>query len=126
MNVLRWMCFCYLFITYSCSTSDYVHDLGDDYILISESNANQFISGPNDTTGNGLIPCTVERFEYDNAYIIAEQKDNPDCLPQEDYESKEAKYWIIHKEKQVVYGPFDWETFMRKRDELGISLSISK
>jgi hypothetical protein len=111
---------------FSCaySSSDYTDDLGQDYIFVSESNAHQIISGPNDTTGAGIVPCTVEAYEYDSTYIIAKQRLNLDCL-EEDFSKMQAAYWIIDKKKETVYGPLDSLSFFTKKKELMVSSSLA-
>ncbi len=115
--------FLILGILSSCSTSDYNNELGDGYLFVSESNALQFITGPNDSTGTGLIPCTVEAFAYDDIHIIARQKNNPDCSL-DDISKISANYWIIDKKKKTSYGPLDSLTFNKRRVELSVSTSL--
>lgn len=107
----------------SYSSSDYTDDLGQGYTFVSESNANQFIYG-NDTSGKNAIPCTVEAFVFDENYIIAKQKDNPDCM-KEDLSNVPLSYWIIDKRNKMNYGPFDSLTFINKRKELKVPPSLN-
>jgi len=121
---LKCIFFYYCLLLFSCSysSSDYMDDLGDGYLFVSESNSNQFISGPNDTTGKGLIPCTVEAFAFNDNHIIAKQKNNPDCS--NETISDILEYWIIDKKKKIVYGPIDSVNFDNKRNELKVSYSL--
>lgn len=107
----------------SCSASDYMDDLGDGYALVSESNANQYITGPDDM-GKGLIPCTVEQINTDSLFIIASQRENPDCS--DEMLSGKQGYWIIDKKKKKIYGPLDSAGFEKKKLELKVSLSLRR
>ncbi|MFC0317961.1 MULTISPECIES: DUF3997 domain-containing protein [Olivibacter] len=108
----------------SYSSSDYTDDLGDDYLFVSESNANQIISGPNDTTFRGLIPCTVIAYEFDGKNIIAKQKNNPEC-DDRNLTDTLISYWIIDKKKNISYGPLDSMSYIQKRQELSVSSSLN-
>lgn len=107
----------------SCSVSDYTQNIGNDYLFISESNTIQFITGPNDSTGTGLVPCTVEEFVYDDFHIIAKQRDNPDCL-RVNLTVLPFNYWIIDKKSKKVHGPLDSLAFNRAKIELSVSNSL--
>lgn len=112
-----------LVVISSCSTSDYTEELGEGYLFVSESNAVQFVTGPNDSTRTGIIPCTIEALDYDNDHIIARQKDNPNC--DLNYTSKSISYWIIEKKRKTCYGPLDSLWFGKKRIELSVSNSLN-
>lgn len=109
----------------SYSSSDYTVDLGSGYNFVSESNIHQIISGPNDTTLVGTIPCTVEKYEYDDDNIIVRQKVNTDCN-KEDLSKLLSAFWIIDKKENAVYGPLDSLTFLLKKKELMVSLEFDK
>lgn len=111
---------------FSCSysSSDYTNDLGGGYTFVSESNANQLISGPGDTTWKGVIPCTVEAYAYDDLHVIVRQRDNPRCL-EAGTDRLPVVYWIIDKKKKMIYGPLDSLSFKSKRHELGVSVSLN-
>lgn len=110
---------------FSCSytSSDYTDDLGEGYVFVSESSVHQIISGPNDTSWTGIIPCTVELYEYDDKHIIAKQKANPDCV-HNDLSKVAFSYWIIDKKENRTYGPLDSVTFNNKRKVLSVSASL--
>lgn len=108
----------------SYSSSDYTDDLGDEYLFVSESSADQFISGPGDTTFHGLIPCTVIAYEFDEKNIIAKQKNNPDCA-NKDLSDTSVSYWIIDKKKRESYGPLDSISYIEKRNEISVSSSLN-
>ncbi|MFC5283653.1 DUF3997 domain-containing protein [Pedobacter alpinus] len=112
-----------LFNLASCSVSDYTEDLGNEYSLVSESKTIQFITGPNDSTFTGLVPCTVESFASDDFYIIAKQRNNPGCSNL-DLSSLSINYWIIDKKREKVYGPLDSLSFNRMRKGMSISNSL--
>lgn len=112
-----------IFGSCSYSSSDYTEDLGNGYTFISESNSNQFISGPNDTTFVGVVPCSVEAFMHDDFYILARQKENSDCSGK-DLSKISAKYWLIDKRMKTTYGPLDSLSYLKKRKELGVPNSL--
>ena len=111
---------------FSCaySSSDYTDDLGEGYVFVSESNAHQIISGPNDTTWAGIVPCTVEAYEYDRTYIVVRQRRNLECS-EEDFSKLQVAYWIIDKKKETVYGPLDSLSFFTKKKDLMVSSSLA-
>lgn len=112
-----------MLILSSCSMSDYTEDLGNGYLLVSESNTMQFIAGPNDTTFTGVVPCTVESYASDDFHVIARQKDNPDCS-RGDLTSLANNYWIIDKKSEKVYGPLDSLSFNNMKEDLSVSSSL--
>jgi len=107
----------------SYSSSDYTADLGSGYTFVSESNTHQIISGPHDTAWVGVVPCTVEKYEYDDKNVIVKQKVNPNCIEQ-DLSKLPLAYWIIDKKRNMVHGPLDSLTFLMKRKELMVSSSL--
>lgn len=113
----------FLIASCSYSSSDYTADLGSGYTFVSESNTHQIISGPNDTSWIGIVPCTVEKYEYDNKNIIVKQRVNTDCIEQ-DLSKLSLAYWIIDKKLNMVHGPLDSLTFLSKRKELMVSSSL--
>lgn len=113
----------FLIVSCSYSSSDYTEDLGSGYTFVSESNIHQIISGPQDTTWVGVVPCTVEKYEYDDKNIIVKQKVNTDCI-QQDLSKLPLAYWIIDKKRNIVNGPLDSLTFLTKRKELMVSSSL--
>lgn len=112
-----------MLILSSCSMSDYTEDLGNGYLFVSESNTIQFITGPNDTTFTGLVPCTVKSYASDDFHVIARQKDNPDCS-RGDLTSLANNYWIIDKKSEKVYGPLDSLSFNNMKEDLSVSSSL--
>lgn len=124
---MKLRCFYLGFLVALCSCSyssgDYTDELGDGYVFVSESNANQFIYDISDTSGRNPIPCTVEAFAFDKNYILAKQRNNPDCL-QKDLSKVSASYWIINKKEKVTYGPLDSTAFINKREVLSVSTSL--
>ena len=108
----------------SCSVSDYTTDLGDNYLFVSESNANQFITNLDNSNGHINIPCTIESVEFDDKFIIATQRSNPDCFGN-DFPKKSLHYWIIDKEKKTDFGPLDSLTYLKLRNDFGVSKSLN-
>lgn len=127
MRVMKIRHFYLGFLLLSCSCSypsgDYTDDLGDGYIFVSESNANQFIYDSSDTSGKNVISCTVEAFAFDQHYIIAKQKNNPDCF-QKELSKVSSSYWIISKKEKLTYGPLNTTEFVNKRAQLSVSTSL--
>lgn len=108
----------------SCSMSDSTTDLGQNYIFVSESNANQFISGPDDSLGVYTVPCTVKAFEFDSNFIIATQAVNLQCLDTTPTDLK-IQYWIITKKNRMSFGPLDSLSYSKKRQELNVPTALS-
>lgn len=104
--------------------SDYVYNLGDGYIVVSESNADQFITHEENLWRKITIPCTVKDWTYDDSFIIAIQYSNPSCEELLNIEEKEKFYWIIAKSGHKVYGPLDSITYTKKRKELGLPKTL--
>lgn len=115
--------FAFAFLSCSYPVNDYTEDLGSEYIFVSESNVNQLISGPGDTTFNGLIPRTVIAYRFDERNIIAKQKSNDDPFDRE-LSDKKISFWIIDKKDGEVYGPLNSLSYTQKRKELTVSLDL--
>jgi hypothetical protein len=126
MKYIR-LCICIIAISSlvvtSCSSSDYTTDLGDGYLFVSESNANQFITNSDNINGKIDIPCTVESVEYDDLFIIATNRSNPDCFGN-DYSEKPISYWIIDKRRKLDLGPLDSLDYIELRNDLKISSDL--
>ena len=123
MKIKRISVYIFAILIYSCSVGDYNTDLGDDYLFVSESNANQFIYNVADTTGRRSVPCTVEKFKFDEQYIVAKQKPNSDCSNKGFLDST-SRFYIIDKKKHVEYGPLDSITYQKKVELLSINLDL--
>ncbi|TDQ09207.1 DUF3997 domain-containing protein [Pedobacter metabolipauper] len=108
---------------FSCSTSDFTEDLGNGYTFVSESNVHQIISGPNGSW-TGIVPCTVEAYDFDHAYIVVKQRSNPECL-RDGISTLSIAYWIINKQRRSTYGPLDSLSFVMKRRELKVPASLN-
>jgi len=83
------------------------------------------------TSSDGLygeIPSVVLSFDYDNNFIIAEQKpleNDPNALLY-DFEYKYLEgyntnyYWLIIKKEKKVIGPMNKEEFMKQRNKYNV------
>ncbi len=107
----------------SCSSSDYTKDLGDGYLLVSESNANQFITHSENLNGQVTIPCTVKSFLFNDSFIVATQENNPDCSDQKKTKFP-LSYWIVDKNKKEIIGPLDSLSYVKKCSELFVPASL--
>lgn len=123
MRMKKHLLHLFLMCLYSCSAGDYSTDLGDHYLFVSESNANQFIYNMQDTTGKRSIPCTVDEFKFDEKYIVAKQRPNRDCSDK-GFTYNTFRFYIIDKKKAVEYGPLDSITYQKKKKILAIDLSF--
>jgi len=114
-----------ILISFNCCSVDYVEDLPNNFQFVSESNINTFIVGDNIT-----IPCQVRKYTYDKKFIISTQfyYSPTKCLERGDYYNQtEGKlyYWIIDIKKDKLVGPFeDYESFNKKKKELGVDLDF--
>lgn len=106
-----------------CSSSDYTKDLGGGYLLVSESNANQFITHTDNMDGKVTIACTVESFSFDDIFIVATQRNNPSCFDK-DFSKFPLAYWIIDKSKKAIIGPLDSLSYVKKYTDLSIPESL--
>jgi len=134
---------------------NYKTELGDGYYLDTYERNYPSIC---DSNRNIRISMSVLDYAYDSVFIIAKQKpyeiiynrlrqENPNLRYDEKkrlyQESKEYYYWIINKKQENiwhydtvtqkgyhenVYGPFELEEYLQKRDELGVpdSLRLTK
>src|SRR5688500_13846910 len=100
----------------SCSfpVNDYMDDLGGGYTFVSESNQNQFVSGPSDSLNVYTIPCTVKAVDANEDFIIASQINTPECDGVND-PSHKLRYWIIRKADGRSYGPLDSLAYLEHR-----------
>jgi hypothetical protein len=106
-------------------------DLGNGYKLDYDGCNDICILNSNNTI---IVDGNVVKYDFDSVYIIAEQKPREFIL-KETYknsqmnlkkrekifkESPIRKYWIINKEKDSIYGPYQKEEFLNKCEELGV------
>ncbi len=105
------------------SDSYYTVDLGNGYLFVSENKTFQCIIHELDI-GHYIIPPTVEDYAFDNAYIIARQRDDSKRSDQ-DVGKNPKQYWIVSKNRGTIYGPLDSINFVRKQQELSIRLSMT-
>ena len=122
----------------SCKNSTNI-DLGNGYKLINSASFNDLtiVTEQNIVVINGHIL----EFDYDSTFIIASQRPR-DSIPgigtmthdkyEEAFEqSSFRQYWIVNKNQKAefneatkiysnVYGPFDRQEYLQKREELGI------
>ena len=123
MKIKRHLKYFLVVCLYSCAAGDYSTDLGDHYLFVSESNANQFIYNMNDTTGRRSIPCTVEQFKFDERYIVAKQNPNKDCSDK-GFNDSISQFYIVDKKRNIEYGPLDSSAYQKKKKLLSITLNL--
>lgn len=136
-----------IMILFSCN-SKYPLDLGKGYKLDYDANSYFDIQ---DSQNNIVIFAHVIDYSVDSTYIIAEQKP-VDLILKNTYNNLEydlkkrdklfekstfRQYWIINKKEKYsldtltklakysnVYGPFQKQEYLQKREELGISKTL--
>ena len=116
-----------------------VYNLGADYYLcsdVSEVNKYGIHKGASEFPDFVTYPevkCDIIEINFDSTFIIAEQKPFYEITKGIDYIDVEEEvfrksnlkyYWIINKKNQENYGPFSYDNFLKKRDELGVSNSL--
>ena len=116
-----------------CGVSDIVKKLPNEYVYMSESPSQKWIMN-NDSKSidaKDYIPCKIQKYVYDNKYIIAKIKFHYDMHCAVGFkESKVLKdgkiyYYIIDTSKDVRYGPFaKKEDFNKQKLKLGIKLKL--
>jgi len=91
--------------------SDYVEELPNDYVYVSESPDQKFIEKINTVNLDRYVPCKVIYFDVFEEFIFAIQEYVGDCIsgdfPVENVELGELFVWVIDTKKDLVYGPFD-------------------
>jgi hypothetical protein len=134
-----------IMVLFSCN-SRYPLDLGKGYKLVYDPNS---YFGITDPQNNVVIDAHVIDYNVDSTFIIVKQKpvdlilkdtyNNPEWnLKKRDElfeNSKFLQYWIINKKEKGeysldtlsklarysnVYGPFQKQEYLQKREELGI------
>jgi len=129
---------------------DYKIELGDGYYLDTYERNYPAIC---DSNRIAMITATIVDYSYDSVFIVVKQKpyeiiwrlyrEIPNLGYKEAHrlyrESKEYYYWIINKKQENIwhydtvtqkgyheniYGPFELEEYLQKRDELGVSDSL--
>jgi hypothetical protein len=103
-------------------------DLGHGYIY-HEPAGMQSIGKVNGEKG---IPGWIFAYEYNNQFIIALEKDvklseekRENLIQNGDFQeylsqNGNSKYWIIVHANDSIYGPFNKEEYLQKRDELRV------
>ncbi|MCE2989518.1 MAG: DUF3997 domain-containing protein [Nitrosomonadaceae bacterium] len=103
-------------------------ELGDDYIY-HESAGLPCIEKEHSDKG---IPGVIFSYNNDEKFIIAIEKfillseqEKTKLISEDKYydlllEKGITKYWIIYKTNDSIYGPFDRQEYLQKREELGV------
>lgn len=110
--------------------ADYSVDLPGEYSVVRTS-AHQVTIAPkigDSHWGSGTIPTKVTELAWDDTYIFAKQlglQENPNSsngyqIPN----NNDVHFWILEFKSGKVFGPFDEDSFVKKRNELGISTSV--
>jgi hypothetical protein len=101
-------------LTFLYSCSDYSKELGGNYFLnVEGKNINVILNHRPNTKG---IPPAILKYNYNNDFIIAEQKPNiNDNILDETANYKNGRdslyYWIIVKKNSLCLGPFNLNEF---------------
>lgn len=115
-----------------CSVSDIVKTLHNNYVYTSESSKQRWImKNPLSINSKDYIPCKIEKYSFDNNFILAKIKFHYDmnCVVGFD-ESKVLKegniyYYILNIKDDIRYGPFETkEAFNKQKQKLGIKLKL--
>jgi hypothetical protein len=134
-----------IMVLFSCNPK-YPLDLGKGYQLVYDPNS---YFGIIDPRGMGVIDAHIIDYSVDSTYIIVKQKP-VDLILKDTYNNPEwnlkkrdklfekstfRQYWIINKKEKGeysldtltqfarysnVYGPFDRQEYLQKREELGV------
>ncbi len=112
--------------------SDSLTELGSDYFLKLEGEfSNEVINRKPNYKG---IPSDVIRIDFNDDYIIAEQKPNEfdDAMQDEVYKYNEGRknlyYWIIIKNTNIIIGPLNLRQFENEKmkNKIPSSLKLKK
>lgn len=110
------------------SCSDSSKELGSGYWLrIEGSKSNEILTHSSNLKG---IPPSIIRYNYDNSFIIAEQKpvDNDDVMGYQDIKYGEGRqslyYWIIIKDSTKVIGPMNKFDYKITKNKYGVPNSL--
>lgn len=126
----------------SCKNSTNI-DLGNGYKLINSGSFNDLTI----VTEQNIVVVSghILEFDYDSIFIIASQRPRDSVLgigtmTHDKYEeafeqSSFRQYWIINKKEKSefnevtkifsnVYGPFDRQEYLQKREELGVTREL--
>jgi hypothetical protein len=102
--------------------------MGNGYVYYAD---NKMISSSDGLYGE--IPSVVSSFDYDNNFIIAEQKpieNDPNALLY-DFEYKYIEgyntnyYWLIIKKEKKVIGPMNKDEFNKQRNKYNVSIKLT-
>ena len=99
---------------------DSIEELPGTYEFVFEGGDFNYIYGG--VKNQKVIPCNVEKYNFNDDYIIAYQKACKDCIIEHDVKQKEGSfyYWIIDVKKDTLYSFSTREDYMEKRKELGV------
>lgn len=119
---------------------DYSENLGNRFLYIDEGTLQVTIGKESYREVDTGIPSVVMNYKYDSTYIIATQKDlnTKACriyidTSSEHYKAYDAckedifsdktplNYWLIIKPTNTVIGRMNYDSFQKKRVELGLS-----
>jgi hypothetical protein len=108
-----------------CGCSDYSENLGCGYTYVHEGGNDNYIFYEYPAKG-GEIPSNIISFDYDKQFIIAKQKPNEyDCAYEKEYVYPLGRdtvyYWLIVKQQQKVFGPLDFVSFQKLKEQYSVS-----
>ncbi len=108
--------------------SDSTTELGNNYFLrIEGRTANEIINRKPNQRG---IPPDILRYNYDDDFIIAEQRPNKfdDVMHNDKIKYEKGReslyYWIIIKDKDELIGPLDISKFQEAKKEYDIPIDL--
>lgn len=109
---------------------DYSVDLPGEYSVVRTS-AHQVTIAPKISEshwGSDIIPTKVTELAWDDTYILAKQlglKEDPNSNNgSQIHDENDVHFWILEFKSGEVFGPFEKESFVKKKNELGISTSV--
>lgn len=121
--VLAFFCSLILFVSLIVAiafiTSDYAtEDLGNGYQFINEHPKSIV-----DKQHYEKIPPRIIELGWDKRFIVAVQRPDISCISSDELSKypqihDRVFYWIIDKEKELVYGPLSSDEFDQKEDLL--------
>lgn len=122
--------FPFILLTGCAGLADYSLDLPGNYSIVRTS-AHQVTVAPkigDSHWGKNVIPTKVTEVAWDDNYILAKQlslvndpkSNNGYQIPN----NEDEHFWILEFKNGKVFGPFDEDNFVEKKNELGISESV--
>ena len=120
-----------IMLTGCAGLADYSLDLPGNYSIVRTS-AHQVTVAPKISDshwGSDVIPTKVTGVAWDDNYILAKQlglvndpkSSNGYQIPNND----DVHFWILEIKSGKIFGPLDEVAFLEKKNEFGISKSVT-